>query len=146
MLIYTKTIIVIVFGGFMSYSRQREIVLAQIKKNKIHPTADEVYSKLKPDNPGLSLATVYRNLNLLSEQGVIGRVGISGKADRFDSNPKDHCHIICDCCGEVVDFENEMLDRLCDTAERNFGYRIKSCSIILSGMCPKCERERNFNE
>jgi Fe2+ or Zn2+ uptake regulation protein len=122
----------------MSYSKQREIVLAQLRKNKTHPTADDVYSALKPDNPGLSLATVYRNLNLLFDLGIIGRVGISGKAERFDSNPEDHCHVICVHCGEIIDIEDELPERLCEKARKATDYAISGCSVVFFGSCPKC--------
>jgi Fe2+ or Zn2+ uptake regulation protein len=125
----------------MSYSKQREIVLAELRRRKTHPTADEVYSSLKPDNPGLSLATVYRNLNLLTDLGIIGRVGISGKAERFDANPEDHCHVVCSHCGNIIDFEDGMPERLCDTARRATDYVITGCSVVFFGLCPKCANE-----
>jgi len=58
----------------MKYSRQREHILNTLKENAIHPTADEVYALARRDMPMLSLATVYRNLNLLAENGVIRRI------------------------------------------------------------------------
>ena len=55
----------------MIYSKQRELILKAVLENRVHPTADAVFSFLKPDHPELSLATVYRNLNQLAKNGLL---------------------------------------------------------------------------
>lgn len=126
----------------MSYSKQREIVLTQLRKSRTHPSADEVYSALKPDNPGLSLATVYRNLNLLTDLRIIGKVGICGKAERFDANPEDHCHVVCERCGEIIDIEEGKPEKLCELARKATDYVITGCTVVFSGLCPQCAKQR----
>ena len=68
----------------MRYSKQRELVLHTVEQLCDHPTAEEIFDKAAPECPGLSLGTVYRNLNSLVEAGMVRRVSIPGRADRFD--------------------------------------------------------------
>ena len=60
----------------MKFSRQRELILNEVKNNHLHPTADNIYTNLKKDNPGLSLGTVYRNLSQLTEHEFISKLSI----------------------------------------------------------------------
>ena len=86
----------------MRYSRQRELVLHQVKSLCTHPTAEEVYEQAVKECPSLSLGTVYRNLNSLVEAGLVRRVSIPGQADRFDHTLRWHGHFYCTACGGVL--------------------------------------------
>ena len=70
-----------------------------------HPTAEEIYDAAVKECPGLSLGTVYRNLNSLVDAGRVRRVSIPGKADRFDHTLPWHSHLYCTVCGSVTDAE-----------------------------------------
>ncbi len=89
----------------MRYSRQRELVMRQVQSRCDHPTADEIYTAVRDDCPGLSLGTVYRNLNGLVEAGRVRRVSIPGQADRFDRTLAEHDHMFCTRCGRVEDVQ-----------------------------------------
>jgi len=69
----------------MKHSKQRELIRQTVQHSPEHLTADQVYEQLKTEHATLSLGTVYRNLNLLAEQGVIRRIPVSGGADRLTS-------------------------------------------------------------
>ena len=79
----------------MRYSKQRELVLQKVEQLCDHPTAEEIYGEAVKDCPGLSLGTVYRNLNSLVDAGRVRRVSIPGKADRFDHTLCWHSHLYC---------------------------------------------------
>ena len=89
----------------MKFSKQREMILNQVKMFPVHPTADQVYTALKADNPNLSLGTVYRNLNLLSEMGELLKIRIADGSDRFEGRTDSHYHMVCDKCSRVFDVE-----------------------------------------
>lgn len=124
----------------MKNSKQRTMILETVVNNPIHPTADMVYSQLKADNPNLSLGTVYRNLNLLSETGFLRKIKVPDGSDRFDGRLDSHYHIICDKCAKVLDIElNESgFDK---HVEDTTGYRITSLDVVVKGICPKCQKE-----
>ncbi len=64
----------------MKYSRQRELILETVMENPVHPTADTVYAMVREQEPNISLGTVYRNLNLLAEQGILRRIPMPAAA------------------------------------------------------------------
>ena len=77
----------------MRYSKQRELVLQKVEQLCDHPTAEEIFGLAVRECPGLSLGTVYRNLNSLVDAGRVRRVSIPGKADRFDHTPVSYTHL-----------------------------------------------------
>ena len=84
-------------------SRQREAILSVIQSTTCHPTAEWVYTTLKPHMPELSLGTVYRNLAILQEEGTIQSVGHGGGKEHFDGDMHPHAHLFCSRCGQVLD-------------------------------------------
>lgn len=122
----------------MKYSKQRELILSTIVEHPTHPTADEVYTSLKGENPNLSIGTVYRNLNMLSDIGSLLKIKISNGSDRFDGRTDSHYHMICNKCGKVFDVELAMMKNLEKDVFEEKGYVITSFDIILRGLCCDC--------
>lgn len=123
----------------MKYSKQREMVLNALIDNKIHPTADDIYGIIKKDLPTISLATVYRNLNQLADNGDILKIQMPGEPDRFDSTICDHHHFNCVKCGCVCDIMPEDIN-LSSIANIN-GNVILDYQIILKGICKECQNQ-----
>ncbi|ACC98590.1 Ferric uptake regulator [Elusimicrobium minutum Pei191] len=128
----------------MRYSKQREIILNALKSNPIHPTADYVYNSLKKDNPSLSLGTVYRNLNLLSDIGVIRKIRGMGNSEHFDYNTHNHAHFICAKCSRIfdIDIDGNFYEILNLIAKKN-GLDIEPGGLVLKGMCKNCKKDKN---
>ncbi len=122
----------------MKFSKQREMILNQVKMFPVHPTADQVYTALKADNPNLSLGTVYRNLNLLSEMGELLKIRIADGSDRFDGRTDCHYHMVCDKCSRVFDVELSELDGLNDTVFQKYGHKLTMVTLNLNGVCCEC--------
>ncbi len=119
------------------YSRQRELIYQAVLGSREHPTAEMVYQWLKPANPNLSLGTVYRNLNLLAEEGLLIRMPFL--ADRYDGDTHPHTHFLCESCGRLLDMELEYdveLDVAAAASEP--GLRIHGHSLTFRGLCPQC--------
>lgn len=127
-----------------NYSRKREAILNAVRSTTIHPTADWVYEKLKPEYPDLSLGTVYRNLSQFKQDGTIISVGVVNGQERFDGNVKPHTHFVCSKCGCVLDIPDEYISsEHIDQAEQKYHLRIDSTDILLRGICPDClEKEQ----
>lgn len=125
-------------------THQREIILDELNKSKTHPTADELYEKIKKKSPRISLATVYRNLEILSAAGLIRKLEISGRQKRFDWDVKQHNHVFCTQCQRVDNIptpENTVPDII---AIQEKGYRITGCRIEFFGLCPQCQKQREY--
>ncbi len=114
--------------------RKREAILSCLRSTKSHPSADWVYTQLKPQIPDLSRGTVYRNLNLFQEQGLVKSLGTVNGVERFDGCTEPHVHFICRCCGSVQDMENYPVPDLCDSTVG----QAESCQLTFTGLCRAC--------
>lgn len=125
----------------MKYSRQRELVREAVENSSIHPTADEVYQEVRKREPTISLATVYRNLNQLSENHLIRRVVVPGDSDHFDHTLKEHEHMICTQCGCVVDIwpKSSLWEYFSGMEEA----QITGYDLTLYGICKDCAQKQS---
>lgn len=117
---------------------QRSLVLEAVKELRCHVTADEVYDTIVSKHPYISRATVYRNLNLLSDMGEIRRVEISGGADRYDHLCHKHYHAKCVKCGRVLDVEMEVIADLERRITDTRGFEFTDHDIVFKGICSEC--------
>ena len=119
--------------------RKRDAILDCIRSTKVHPSAEWVFSQLKPQIPDLSLGTVYRNLALFRQQGEIMSVGTVQGVERFDGNTIPHVHFICTGCGTVLDLEQmEIPAELSITAAGCVGGKVHECHLAFTGTCEPC--------
>ena len=122
---------------------QRSLVFEAVNKLQCHATADEIYETIAKEHPNISRATVYRNLNLLSETGEIRKMEIPGGADRFDHQCHDHCHVKCEKCGRVFDVDMEYVTGLEKNINNNHGFMFTGYDILFRGICPDCQKASN---
>lgn len=119
-------------------TNQRKVILEELSKVYFHPTASDVYEIVRKKLPNVSLGTVYRNLELLSNCRTIQKLDFGEPHKRFDGNPEPHYHISCTRCGRVDDIPIELKPDLDKEAEKISGYRIEGHHITYSGLCPDC--------
>lgn len=118
-------------------TRQRQLILEMLKKQRSHPTADEIYASLKVIDTKLSRGTVYRNLNLLVGEGKVKQVKLQG-AERFEFSSELHYHLTCTVCGKVSDVEMCYDASLDNKLSEMTGYKVKQHRIVFEGQCPEC--------
>ncbi|MDY4840839.1 MAG: transcriptional repressor [Alphaproteobacteria bacterium] len=122
----------------MNYSRQRELILKIVQSDMSHPTVDSVYQALRKEIPNVSLATVYRNLNLLAESGEICKIESLDSTAHFDFNTGKHYHFICIHCNKVYDIPCDIAPEVDKKAEELCGGKIISHDISFQGICHEC--------
>lgn len=125
---------------------QRSLVLEAVNRLQNHATADEVYDEIRKEHPNISRATVYRNLNLLSEMGEIRKLEVPGGSDRFDHCSHDHCHIKCEKCGRIFDVDMEYVSGLENNVRDFHGFDFTGYDIMFRGICPKCKKTAGFSK
>ncbi len=121
-------------------TKQRQLILEEVKKSKSHPTADMIYESVRKELPSISLGTVYRNLERLAEQGMINKLYIDSNRMRFDADLWDHSHIQCIVCGNVDDI-NVHSDVSWEQITTDLQYQILGHKVEFIGKCPKCINE-----
>ena len=122
----------------LKYSRQREAIKEYLMNTKEHPTADTVYMHIREQNPNISLGTVYRNLNLLTELGEIRKFTCGDGSDRFDAITEQHYHVLCRSCNQVFDLDIEPINDINDIAQNAFEGEIENHSTLFYGTCNEC--------
>jgi Fur family ferric uptake transcriptional regulator len=120
-------------------THQRQVILEEMKKNPYHPTADEVYEMVRRKLPKISLGTIYRNLDVLTSQGVIQKIETEGSQKRFDGNPQPHYHVRCIQCGTLEDVQIQPLPSAEEVVENSRGYEIYGFKLEFIGICPECK-------
>ena len=127
------------------FSKQRELILKNLNSRTDHPTAETLYLDLKQQMPEIGIATIYRNLSELWEQGEIIKIKSKTGPDRFDGNTKPHIHFHCDNCGQLLDISLQLkqMEEL-DNEIAIFANQIKalatSSEIIITGICKNCRK------
>lgn len=120
---------------------QCTLVLETVNKLPGHVTADEIYEAIAKEHPTISRATVYRNLNRLSQTGKIRRIEIPGGADRFERWCHPHYHIKCEECGRIFDVDMEYIPHLEDKIRDTHGFQLTGHDILFTGICPQCREK-----
>lgn len=119
---------------------QRRIILEELRKLKGHPSAAELYAIARKRLPKISLGTVYRNLELLAQMGLIRKFTLACGEYRFDGITAPHQHVQCKCCGQVDDVEGSLSIHINEESTDFRGYRILSHQTVFFGICPKCQQ------
>ncbi len=130
-------------GGRMT--RQRRLIIETLAEMSGHPTAEELFARVRVREPRIHLSTVYRTLRWLQEERLIQgrRFEDQPRLERFDPNlPADHFHFLCRQCGAVIEFDpppesQAILQRF---AARS-GCQVTSATMTLYGLCPDCQSE-----
>ncbi len=117
---------------------QKIKILEFLRSVKTHPSAEDVYKAVKEDLPTISLGTVYRNLNLLAEQGEILKLELGGEF-RFDGDICHHVHYICQECGIIVDESNGPLSKIVMDKIKSKSFKPKCVNILVKGYCKECK-------
>lgn len=120
---------------------QRAVLLRVISQTRNHPTADELFRKVRCELPTISHATVYRNLQELVRAGIIATLERAGGAVQYETNADDHHHFICGRCGDVTDvYLQGVAFRIDKTRSPVAPSRIDRAELQLHGVCATCAR------
>ena len=121
-------------------TKQRQVILEELRMMHNHPTADELYERVRGRMPRISLGTVYRNLERLAASGIIRRLENTGSQMRFDGDLYGHQHIRCISCGLIVDIDAEPEPTDCDhKLVAGSGFRLVERRVEYVGVCPDCD-------
>lgn len=130
----------------MRYSKQRETILDIVCKSRSHPTAEMVYNQVKLEIPNISLGTVYRNLNVLAEKGLIKRISIPQDVDHFDHRNDEHYHFCCTECHKLFDLPVDRIDELKSRLEKDEEVIITDYEVLFYGICKTCQSKKRKEE
>jgi Fur family ferric uptake transcriptional regulator len=131
--------------GEYRMTKQRQVILEEIRKVNTHPTADEVYRMVRLRLPHISLGTVYRNLEILFESGLIQKIGPLSSQMRYDGVPENHYHIRCNHCGKVEDVMVKSIGNIDAHVRDITDFNVTGHKLEFTGVCPDCKRKQNLS-
>ncbi|MFH1667477.1 MAG: Fur family transcriptional regulator [Candidatus Komeilibacteria bacterium] len=120
-------------------TRPKQIVIDYLSSKRQHITAEQLYNSLKKDKHSIGLATVYRNLNELSEMGLVQRISYAGQPVFYEYCHEPHTHFYCEQCHSIHDIQ--VPDNSIDNLKYWQGHYIKEKKIELRGICERCLKE-----
>jgi Fur family peroxide stress response transcriptional regulator len=123
------------------HSKKRDAILRVLKSTSSHPGVQWIYDQLKSSIPGLSLATVYRNIGLFQKEGAVVSVGVIDGEERFDARVSPHPHFVCESCGCVMDFPCKDMELLKAVTDNREGFCIDYRKTVFSGLCARCAQK-----
>ena len=127
----------------LRHSHQRDMIYNYLLSTNEHPSAEMIYDELRRIEPTLSLGTVYRNLKLLEDLGMVKKVTSVNNVERYDAMTSDHIHFVCDKCGSVMDLPDFDQDQFKEKFNSIHFGKIEWVNVILGGTCEKCQKNNN---
>jgi Fur family transcriptional regulator, peroxide stress response regulator len=119
-------------------TRQRNTILYVLKNTATHPTADQIYDEARKLIPNISKGTVYRNLRVLQEEGMITPLNLDGALGRYEVKQKGHYHFRCDKCGRVFDLDEPVDAAIDERVRMRTGFRVSHHQTEFCGLCKDC--------
>ncbi len=128
----------------MRSTRQRYHIIEVLRETASHPTASWIFERVREKCPNISLGTVYRNLHILKETGVIREIKFGKNTARYDGNVESHHHLVCLECGKLEDVVCAVHPEMLRDVEKAKSYIISGYQMEFGGICPACQgRSRN---
>ena len=123
-------------------TRQRRLILDELRTPGGHLTADEMYARVRAKLPNISLGTVYRNLEILSEAHLIRKLRLGCGRKQYDGGLHRHYHVRCVLCGKVSDVPAGSFGDLDAAASKTTDFGILGHELVFDGECPECRAAR----
>jgi len=121
---------------------QRLAIINILSHSEGHPSVEDIYRQLQSNFPGVSEATVYRNILLIKSLGEVLELGFAGESTRYDGRkPHPHPHIVCVKCKKIVDPDLESLNEMTKEITEESGFDILTYRLDFFGICPDCRKK-----
>lgn len=119
---------------------QRLAIYHVLASTKAHPSAEMIFNELQPDYPTMSLATVYKTIEILKEIGLVQSLNVGEDSFRYDANTDSHPHVRCMGCGCVDDLEDIDASAFIGEVAGRTAYRLTGQQFYFFGICPACQK------
>jgi len=133
---------IILKSNKLKFTSQREAILQTLYNHPQHFTSENLYLLVKKNYAKLNIgiATVYRTLSLLEENGLVSSISLGTQGKKFEiANKPHHDHLICEGCGEIIEFENPKIEQLQEKVAKENGFLLTNHLMQLYGICKTCQ-------
>ena len=122
-------------------TKQREAILKALRNTRSHPTADQIYDEVRKNIPNISKGTVYRNLQVLQDDGAITELKLNDTLSRYEVKQESHYHFRCEKCGRVSDIDMPVNIELDQQVEKRTGLKVAYHQLEFRGLCKDCQKK-----
>jgi Fe2+ or Zn2+ uptake regulation protein len=130
--------------GVHPLTSQRRLLLDLLQTTEGHIDAKELYRRANARDESISQATVYRNLNLFKELGLVDEMRLGNIRCFYEiKQSPEHQHLICQGCGKILEFQSPYFQKLIEAVRREYGFQITKAKLFLEGYCQECEDKNN---
>jgi len=121
-------------------TRQRRLLLEILRETGSHLSAKELFRQAVQRDPRISLASVYRNLHLFEELGLVDGKRLDRNCCYYEvKRSRQHYDLVCNCCGRVTEFESPMIEKLVGEVQERTDFEVTKAVLYLEGYCKQCE-------
>jgi len=120
-------------------TKQRTAIIRILKNTRSHPTADQIYNEVRKSLPNISKGTVYRNLQVLQEEGAVTELNIEEALSRYEAKQESHYHFRCEKCGKVFDLDEPVNTELNERIGKRTGFKVSHHQTEFRGLCKGCQ-------
>ena len=124
----------------IAVTHQRQVLYEGMQGVSGHPSPEEVYARVKKKIPSISLATVYKNIHLFVESGVLREVSLHHGSQRVEMNVEEHHHLVCSKCKSIADIDEKVLGTLPKRKKLADGFLVERYAVDVIGLCAKCQQ------
>ena len=124
----------------IAVTHQRQVLYEVMSAMHGHPSPEEVYARVRMRIPAISLATVYKNIHLFVESGVLREVSLHHGSQRVEMNREEHHHMVCSRCKSISDIDERELGLLSKRKRLAGGFLVERYSVDVIGLCAKCQQ------
>jgi Fe2+ or Zn2+ uptake regulation protein len=122
-------------------TKQRKVILEELRKTKTHPTAEELFFLVKKHIPNISLGTIYRNLDFLKKQKQILELSLEKNFNHYDGNIQKHYHFYCKKCKKIFDiYQLKIFKNLENMLLKKHNFYIEDYTLNFYGYCANCKK------
>jgi Fur family ferric uptake transcriptional regulator len=126
----------------LKFTKQRELILKFLYENDDHFTPEDLYMLLKKEHPdtNMGIATVYRTLTLLEEEGMASSISFGTQGKKYELGlKKHHDHLICTACGDITEFLDEIIEEQQEEIAKKFNFQMTNHTMKIVGLCKNCQ-------
>ena len=138
---YKEKLKEIVKSKGLKYSIQREEILKVLYNSNKHLTPEEIYQEVKKINSSIGLATVYRALSFLENEGLVNSISFGIEGKKYELNRgSHHDHMICLNCNKIIEFYDDELEALQEKIAKKLGFKLITHELNMYGICKDCQK------
>ena len=124
----------------IAVTHQRQVLYEVMQGMAGHPSPEEIFAEVRKRIPAVSLATVYKNIHIFVENGILREVSLHHGSQRLELHQREHHHLVCTRCKAITDIAAEGIALLPQHRDLGVGFRVERYSVDVIGLCAACQR------